>query len=101
MLRLVGGLLELSVEMDCEYLDVHVDDEMNATTMHESISKTHAEVNIPERDDKTEEESIPAVESKTDAVHDRVHATAPMYTSSAPSNTAEAATSADADRHDD
>ena len=49
MLRLVGGLLELSVEMDCEYLDVHVDDEMNATTMHESISKTHAEVNIPER----------------------------------------------------
>ena len=33
-LRLVGGMLELSEVVDCEYLDVDVGDEMTATITH-------------------------------------------------------------------
>ena len=54
---MVGGLLELSEETDCEYLDVDLSDEMNATTTHESIPKTVTKCADPNID-KTEAESI-------------------------------------------
>ena len=45
--RLVDGLLELSEELDCEFLDVEESDEMNATTPHGSAD--HEEVHRSER----------------------------------------------------